>query len=258
VNPGCRSERFLSREKAFPCVKRNVNDLTNTEQKGHQMKKMKRMKQATMLALMLGSSALGHAADAGAKTAGSGLFDLSFAGGTPQKLVSEMEKAGGLKLNILIPPELADVRIQPMELRSVYAEDVLDSLTRLSPDSMRWIRSAVSAAGKSQVWVLARAPDNRKTQAFYVGHLLQKFKIDDITTAVQTTWQLGGKDARTELKYHQDTQLLIALGSPEQLGTAADVLAQLRLAIEPVRLSPEKTKDTKSADDKKGNSAAQP
>jgi len=211
-----------------------------------------------MLALMVGLSALAHAADAEAKPAGSGLFDLSFAGGTPQKLVSEMEKASGLKLNVLIPPELADVRMQPMELRSVYVEDVLDSLNRLSPDSVRWIRSAVSAGGKSQVWVLARAPDNRKTQAFYVGHLLNKFKIGDITTAVQTTWQLGGKDARTELKYHQDTQLLIALGSPEQLITAAEVLAQLKLAIEPVRISPEKTNDAKSADDKKSKSAAQP
>ena len=121
------------------------------------------------------------------------------------------------------------------------------------------LRSA-NVAGRSEVtvWVLARPRDTRKTQAFYVGHLLKKFKIDDITTAVQTTWQLGGKDARTELKYHQDTQLLIALGSPEQLGTAADVLAQLTLAIEPVRLSPEKTNDAKRADDKKGNSAAQP
>ena len=108
------------------------------------------------------------------------------------------------------------------------------------------------------LWVLARVPDTRKTQAFYVGHLLKKFKIDDITTAVQTTWQLGGKDAKSELKYHQDTQLLIALGNTEQLSTAAEVLAQLKLAIEPVRLSPEKTNDAKSADDRKAKSAAQP
>ena len=108
------------------------------------------------------------------------------------------------------------------------------------------------------LWVLARQPDNRKTQAFYVGHLLKKFKIDDITTAVKTTWQLGGKDAKSELKYHQDTQLLIALGNTEQLSTAAEVLAQLRLAIEPVQLSPEKTNDARSADDKKGKSATQP
>ena len=207
-----------------------------------------------MLALMVGLSALTHAADEETKAAGSGLFDLSFAGGTPQKLVNEMERASGLTLNILIPPELADARMPPMELRSVWVADVFESLDMLSRDSMRWIR----VGKKPDFWVLARVPDARKTQAFYVGHLLKKFKIGDITTAVQTTWQLGGKDARTELKYHQDTQLLIALGSPEQLSTAAEVLGQLRLAIEPAPLSPEKTNDAKSADDKKARSAARP
>src|SRR6266853_1844271 len=99
---------------------------------------MKRMIQATMLALMVGLSALAHAADAEAKAADSGLFDLSFAGGTPQKLVSEMERASGLTLNVLIPPELADARMPPMELRSVWVADVFESLDLLSRDSMRW------------------------------------------------------------------------------------------------------------------------
>src|SRR5438552_18785754 len=103
--------------------------------KFYQMKKMKRIIQATMLALMVGVSALAHAADAEDKAAGNGLFDLSFAGGTPQKLVSEMEKAGGLKLNVLIPPELADARMPPMELRSVTVQDVFDALDVRSRDS---------------------------------------------------------------------------------------------------------------------------
>ena len=77
---------------------------------------------------------------------------------------------------------------------------------------MQWIRTSRSGGEKPNVSVLVRREDNRETQAFYVDHLLNKFKIGDITTAVQTTWQLGGKDARTELKYHEDTQLLIALG----------------------------------------------
>jgi hypothetical protein len=209
------------------------------------MKKMKRMIQVTMLALMVGLPGLAQAADAETTAARSELFDLSFAGGTPQKLVSEMEKAYGSKLNVLIPPELADTRIAPMELRSVNVQNVFDSLDILSHDSMRWFRTGGAGGGKPS-WVLARAPDTRKTQAFYVGHLLKKFNISDITTAVQTTWQLGGKDARTELKYHQETKLLIALGNPEQLSTAAEVLAQLRLAVEPARLPTDKTNDAKS------------
>src|SRR5947207_11330492 len=100
---------------------------------------MKRMIQATMLALIMGWSASAHAADAEDKSAGNRLFDLSFGGGTPQKLVSEMEKASGLKLNVLIPPELADTKMPPMELRSVNVLAVFNSLDMLARDSTRWI-----------------------------------------------------------------------------------------------------------------------
>src|SRR5205823_760379 len=156
--------------------------------KFYQMKKMKRMIQATMLALMVGLTGMAHAAEAEAKAAGSDLFDLSFAGGTPQKLVSEMERAGGLKLNALVPPDLADSRMPPMELRSVKVEDVFDSLNMLSRDSMQWIRTGGSGGGKPNVWVLARPRDTRKTQAFYVGHLLKKSAAAHIEV-VQTTGQ---------------------------------------------------------------------
>lgn len=243
---------------------------------------MKRMIWATILAVMQWHlAALTYAAEnatppgrptarpAGTlqleREASNGLFDLSFSGGTPQKLIGEMEKASGLKVNVLIPPELADAKIPAMELRSVNVQGVFESLNLLWRNSMQWIRPTrpgwVPGAPGSEpgnVWVLSRPADSRKTQAFYVGHLLKKFKIDDITTAVQTTWQLGGKDTKAELKYHQDTQLLIALGHPEQLSTAAEVLAQLKLAIEPVRIEPEKTDDAKTADGKKGKPAAQP
>ncbi len=135
-----------------------------------------------------------------------------------------------------------------MELRSVTVRSVFESLNRVSDDTMQWITTGRSGFG-GEVWVARGKPDNRKTQAFYVGYLLKKFKMDDITTAVQTTWQLGGKGGKAvkpELKYHQDTQLLIALASPEQLNSAAEVLSQLKLAVEPVIEG--KSRDTKKTD----------
>src|SRR5436190_8282348 len=106
---------------------------------------MKRMIRAVMLALILGyGSLLARAADAESKHPGeSGLFDLSFGGGTPQKLVSEMEKASGHKLNVLIPPELTDSKLSPMELRSVSVESVFESLNVIGRNSitpMAWLR----------------------------------------------------------------------------------------------------------------------
>jgi hypothetical protein len=46
-------------------------------------------------------------------------------------------------------------------------------------------------------------------------------------------WQMGGKDSKAELKYHQDTQLLIALAQPAQLTKMNEVIIQLQMALEP-------------------------
>ena len=161
-------------------------------------------------------------------------FDLSFKGGTPRELIAAMEKAAAASirnpepLNALVPPELAEIRIPPMELRGVTAIGVFETLTFMDP-STRWIPA------RGGIWVLTHR-DERRTQAFYIGHLLKKFKVDDLTTAVKTTWQMGGKEVKAELKYHEDTQLLIARAQPAQISAMAEVITQLQMAVEPVQV----------------------
>src|SRR6266850_3475031 len=178
-----------------------------------------------------------------------GPFDLTFPGGTARDLVDAIKKAGeeqskaGIVVNVLLPPELSELKVPPMQLRSVTAQTIFDSLNIVWRDTFEWHRAIPQGwmpgaypPKLGDIWILSRKPDQRKTQAFYVGHLLKKFKIDDITTAVRTTWQLGSNDEKAtkpELKYHQDTQLLIALADDPQLKTASEVLSQLRLAVEP-------------------------
>jgi hypothetical protein len=159
-------------------------------------------------------------------------FNLSFRGGKPLQLVEAIAAASGTRPNVLIPPELADIEIQPMELRSVDVRGVFDSLSMLWRGSTTWVRSG-SGSGSQMVYVLSRGTEMRQSRVFYVGHLLKKFKVDDITTAIRSTWELGGREAKAELKYHQDTQLLLAFGTSDQLNSMGEVLAQLRLALTP-------------------------
>lgn len=175
-------------------------------------------------------------------------FDLAFPGGTPSALIDAITKSAQqspikrFHLNVLIPPELNDVRIPPMELRSVDVGSVFQSLNMLSRNGIQWTPNVSRGRGgfversASEVWILTRRSDDRKTQAFYVGNLLKKFKVDDITTAVQTTWELGAKEGgnmKPELKYHKETQLLIVRAYPAQIETMTEVMSQLRLAVEP-------------------------
>lgn len=156
-------------------------------------------------------------------------FDFSFSGGTPAALVAALERATGTKPNVLVPPRLAQTRLPKMELRDVSVESVFMALSLLTSDEgrLRW------TSLKNNVWVLQSAPQALRTQVFYVGDLLQKFKIDDLNTAILTAWKLDGNDVQPELKYHQETQLLLARADAHQLSLVNELLTELRRALPP-------------------------
>ena len=178
-------------------------------------------------------------------------FNLMFKGGTPQELVQELKNAVAgsftepdnvFPINVVVPKELEDVQVPPLTMQSVNPRTVFDTLNLIwQSEGLRW----VSAGDKA--WVLQTAPDRRKAQAFFVGHLLKKYKIEDITTAVKTTWEFGGNAGRLkpELKFHQDTEMLIALADGGQLSTVNEVLTQLRLGLqpEPFKFGPRRNAD---------------
>ena len=126
------------------------------------------------------------------------------------------------------PNELASTKMQSMQMRKVDATAVFDSINVISRSmQVQWLRTG------DNVWVLHRAPDQRKAQPFFVGNLLTKFKITDITTAVKTTWEMGKEERMRmpELKYHEDTQMLVARADKEDLESMSEVLGQLRMAL---------------------------
>ena len=71
-------------------------------------------------------------------------------------------------------------------------------------------------------------PASVSVQVFQLAPLLKDYSIDDITTAVKTTWQMLDSSVTPELKYHSDTGLLIVKGTVEQLRMVAEVLAEVR------------------------------
>ena len=171
-------------------------------------------------------------------------FNLTFKGGTPHELAQEMKAAAArhftepelvFPINVVVPKDLEDVPVPPLTMQSVNPETVFNTLNLMwQSEGLHW----VSAGGRA--WVLQTAPDRRKAQAFFVGHLLKKYKIEDITTAVKTTWEFVGIEGRKkpELKFHKDTEMLIALADGAQLVTVNEVLSQLRMGLETDSKSP--------------------
>jgi len=156
------------------------------------------------------------------------VFDISFPGGTLEEFIEAVGKAvaahvrNAPKPNLILPADARSVRMPKLELRSVDMKTLIAATTMLLQPEHMW-----QPAGGNSTWVLITRADVRKTQAYYVGHLLKKFKVADITTALETVWQMGS-NAKTELKYHEDTQMLIVRADRSQIEMAENVLTQLR------------------------------
>jgi len=84
---------------------------------------------------------------------------------------------------------MAAARFPAVDLRSVTVETVFNALSRISDRYETGLWGNVN-----NVWILQPAPDNWKTKVFYVGHLLGQLRIDDLTTAIRSTWQLADEE----------------------------------------------------------------
>ncbi len=187
-------------------------------------------------------------------------FDLQFEGGTPAELVEAIEQAGVGTLNVIIPRDLADTEIPAMRVKHVTVPQLFEALTVASRKTVTWTYDSGFApyAGPRQyqqketsfgfrtqgqpsatsIWtfyaerppVTTSPPPVPKVVRFYqlAPYLDQeRYRVDDITTAIQTGWRMLGDEDPPTLNFHKDTKLLIALGTQSQLQMIEEVLSQL-------------------------------
>jgi hypothetical protein len=191
-------------------------------------------------------------------------FDLDVPQGRPDALVKAIEKASGMPLNVIIASEHANTVLPPMKLRDVTVPQVFYALTRAS-ERVRSVATGyytTQGGGRQAQYQTQKStygfrsndepPTQRSIWYFYVDNppeppkvddlsprsqcrfwqlepYLERFKIEDITTAIETGWEMLGRsnpDSK-KLSFHKDTKLLIAVGTPDELQVVDDVLRQL-------------------------------
>jgi hypothetical protein len=168
---------------------------------------------------------------------------VRFNGGSVDTFIDQLRLAGRdakppmPPLNVIVPDEMRDDFVPQFELYNVNYADVFQALSSLrTPNQKKSIwRGTGNGKGPNElVWVLTSEnppdgspPPNQSSRVFQLQSYLSKYKIEDITTAIQTTWDMLGKAKGAELKYHKDTALLIAVGGPEQLAVISQVLQAL-------------------------------
>ncbi len=195
------------------------------------------------------------------------LFDLDFPGGSPTMLVKAIEKAMGKPLNAIIPPEDEILLIPPLKMRSVTVPELFEALTFATHKTVNVVTGTyfggINGQASSQyqqvqiaygfktegtprdesIWYFynytpppppgQEPKPNRVCRFFLLGPLLETYKVEDITTAIETGWKMlgAGQDfTPPEISFHKDTKLLIAVGEPEKLKLIDSVLEQLSTA----------------------------
>jgi hypothetical protein len=192
-------------------------------------------------------------------------FDLDFPGGTPQQLVAAVEKATGQPLNAIIPEQDKDVMLPALKMRQVTVEDLFVAMEQASRRTETYVtgtyysgggepRSQYSQAETSSgfrkvggVWIFSNKKINPppdqvlvKTRFYQLEPYLSGNTVEDITTAIQTAWKMMAenksapkRNSATELKFHKETGLLIAVGDATQVQMIDEVLSALRPDLNP-------------------------
>jgi len=192
-------------------------------------------------------------------------FDLDFPGGTPGQLVRAIQTASGAALNVIIPEEYAETHISKFTMKGVNVAHLFEALSSSSRKSVPVVTSINQGpSGRSpsysyqtesfgfrtenpltvnSVWYfymdaphpppLPQAGD--KICRFYqlAPYLDREYRVEDITTAVQTGWEMLGIKTKPTLNFHKETKLLIAVGESDQLDVIDAVLSHLTYTGQP-------------------------
>jgi hypothetical protein len=181
-------------------------------------------------------------------------FNLEFPGGPVQEFVVAVENATGAPFNVIIPSSAQELQIPPVRVKGVTLRPLLAALSQSStqqkpvgamrgglPGAVQFAETGFSFTpsenGPQAVWQLTvrGAPDAPAppppppTVRFYqLKPILEAgLKVEDVTTAAETAWKMMklGKEQMPELKFHEETGLLIAAGSDPALAVIDSVIA---------------------------------
>jgi hypothetical protein len=185
-------------------------------------------------------------------------FNLRFPGGKVREFVDAVAKAVGSPVNVIIPKDTESTMIPPVDVYGVTVSALFRALSDASnreivvqntrvPSQNEVRQIGFNFASQDQnssepVWTFhvttppefssgqPNAPE-RLVQFYPVAEYLTHFTVEDITTAIESGWQLQGDESAKAsppiLRFHEETKLLICAGSNSQLGIIPQVLAGL-------------------------------
>lgn len=169
-------------------------------------------------------------------------FSIDFPGGTPGELAAAIQKALGRPLNVIVPVEHANWALPPLKMSGVNVMQLFTALEASGPrrqltsgypnDTIFGFRTNQALTiDDDSIWTfyLNTNGASPKVARFYLltPYLEAGLTVDDITTAIQTSWRMLDDKTPPALSFHKETKMLIAVGDPRGLETIDSALRTL-------------------------------
>ncbi len=171
------------------------------------------------------------------------LIDVRFPGGTATKYIEAIRKAAG-DINVLVAPDAVKIQMPPVSLSNVSvaaALYLLDGKEQRTPNQI--VRAKVdimptygfAERATFQIRVDVRKDRERVPGAYVwsVSALLDHdISSQALLSAVEMALDVIGSDTKLDVRFHEDTGLLIAMGDLGQMETIDGVLDQLQAGVD--------------------------
>jgi hypothetical protein len=188
-------------------------------------------------------------------------FDLDFRGGSPENLIGAISEAMGKKVNVVIGENAEGIRLPAVRVRNATIADVFSAIATTTrhdvavpvtvgmggiaqsiqyrtvqsqflpasnPVTDDTVWSFVSNEAETQELAAHATQPARELRHFQLSdYLNDKLTVADITTAIRTGWEMLEIKNPPDLKFHQETGIMIAAGEAKLIDQIPMVLQQL-------------------------------
>lgn len=193
--------------------------------------------------LFLATALLSTARAAGQAPSRDALIDVRFPGGTAAQYIDAIRKAAS-DLNVIVASDAAKVSMPPVTLKNVsvaVALRLLDGKINKSPTDVIRLRMASlpifveneqpTYEVKAEVrLLLQRAPG---AYVWTISNLLDHdIPSTAVLSAVEMALEVVGSETTLDVRFHEDTGLLIAMGDVGQMETIEGVLDRLQETVD--------------------------
>jgi hypothetical protein len=161
-------------------------------------------------------------------------FDLNFPGGPVYKFVDMVQESMRRPFNVIIPAPAENLMMPAVRVQGVRLESLLKALSSYENPGLGFIFQPPQDGDGDTLWSLWMPPVAPQAPPQLAFHQLKPkiaagVKVDDILTVAKTAWSMMKvpADEMPEVKYHEETGILIAVGRAESLSVIRDVLSQM-------------------------------